>query len=234
MDNTINFKGAFLLKQPTAAVKRGILPKIGKHNQIFNDFINKGDMLYITRKGCDKDVAEYLTHHRTKFEYYTDLSTKSGFDIEKPAEAKSILENYKGTIITKIYELKNMFKLKTVNLGFSTKKRDNTLNQAISALKLDMSDKIIKRRNGFNEIYTRDGVLVASISEPGQYGFRYARIEPKNPKDPSDEVRRYAVRGGEIQFTYANNPDEDLANGSTAFLKNYLKAVKYNRQFIHT
>lgn len=229
MDTSVNFKGVFWLKQPTKAVKRDILPTLGKHRQIFNNFTPEGDVLYVTRKGCDKNVADFLTHHRTKFEYYPALSTKSGFDDEMPKEAMAILSNYKDSIVTTIAELKNMFKLRDVKLGFSTRKKDNTLEHAINVLNIDMSNNIVKHRNGFNEIYTKDGDLVASISEPGIYGFRYARVEPKTDRD---DVGRYAIRGGE-KFTYVNDPNDTVTNGSVAFLKNYLKAVKFNRKTIH-
>ena len=227
MNNSINFKGAFWLYQPSATVKTKILPSLGKHRQIFNDFSTKGDMLYITRKNADKNVAEFLTHHRTKFAYYPELSTKSGFDYEDKEKAARIIENYQSKIITSIKEIKEFFKLdKSIKLGFSTNKKDNTLEKSLRALALNPNDYVIKRKNGFNEIYTKDKLLVASISEPGQYGFRYARVEPQTH---GDDVKRYAIRDGQIQFTYLNNPDESVVNGTTTFLKNYMKAVNANR-----
>lgn len=237
MDNSINFKGAFWLHQPSAKIKNNILPTLGKHRQIFNNFTPEGDVLYITRKGADKNVAEFLMKlieeqknkkkKTTKFEYYTDLTTKSGFDQEKPKEAIHIIENYKSKVITTIKELKDFFKLGNgIKLAFSTNKKDNTLEKSLRALDLNPIDYVIKRKNGFNEIYTKDKSLVASISEPGQYGFRYARVEPQIA---GDEVKRYAIRDGEIQFTYLNNPDETVVNGTTTFLKNYMKAVNANK-----
>jgi len=235
MDNSINFKGAFLLTKPTTTVKHDILSKLGKHRQIFNDFTPEGDVLYITRKGADKRVAEFLSHHRTKFKYYPELSTKSGFDDEKPEEAKKILAAYNSKIVTTIAELKDMFKVKPKNeLPAYVSKGENTLEKTLKALDIDIDSHIIKRKDGYNEIYTKDKNLVASISEPGKYGFRYARIEPKNPKDPNDEVKRYAIRDGKIQFTYVNSPDKNIANGTATFLKNYIKAVKSNRAITHS
>ena len=226
MNNSINFRGAFWLKQPSEAVKKSILPTLGKKRQIFNNFTPEGDVLYITRKGADKNVAEFLVRHRTKFKYYPGLSTKSGFDNEMPIEAKKILAGYKDKIISTISELKEAFKLRRTNLIFSTNKKDNTIEKSMKALNLDSKEYVIKRKNGFNEIYTKNKELVASISEPGQYGFRYARVEPQIA---GDEVKRYAIRDGEIQFTYINNPDETVVNGTTAFLKNYMKAVNANK-----
>lgn len=229
MNNSINFKGAFWLHQPTNTVQKAILPTLGKHRQIFNNFTPEGDVLYITRKGADKNVAEFLTHHRTKFKYYPELSTKSGFDDEMPNEAKNILANYKDKIITTVAELKDIFKIRRFNLNIYNNKKENDIERSLKALDIDASEYVIKRRNGFNEVYTKDKELVASISEPGKYGFRYARVEPKNPNDPNDEVKRYAIKDGKIQFTYTNNPDDKIVNGTTTFLKNYMKAVNANK-----
>ena len=228
MDNYINFKGAFLLYQPKDSVKNKLARVLLKRKkQVFNNFSPDGDVLYITRKGTDKIVAEALTHSKTKFKYYPELSTKSGFDDRQPDKAREILNGYKDNIITTVAELKSMFKFGKPVFNFSTRKKDNTLEKCLQTLNMDLKDYDVKRLNGFSEIYTKgtDKKLVASISEPGQYGFRYVRIEPKTSKD---EVERYAVRAGE-KFSYINNPDEAIANGTTTFLKNYMKAVNANR-----
>ena len=143
-----------------------------------------------------------------------------------PTEARKIIAGYKDKIVTTIAELKDIFKIRRFNINFSTSKKDNTIEKSMKALNLDIKEYDVKRKNGFNEIYNKDKQLVASISEPGQYGFRYARVEPKTS---GDEVKRYAIRDGEIQFTYLNNPDEKVVNGTTTFLKNYLKAVNANK-----
>ena len=129
MNNSINFKGAFLLHHPSTTVKKNILPALGKHRQVFNNFTPEGDVLYITRKGADKNVAEFLTNlietQKTKkkaaqkFKYYPELSTKSGFDDGEPEEAKRILNEYKDTIITTISELSKVFKLNLLILNIS-------------------------------------------------------------------------------------------------------------------
>lgn len=236
MDNSINFKGAFWLHQPSARVKNNILPTLGKHRQIFNNFTPEGDVLYITRNGADKNVAEFLTNlietQKTKkkatlkFKYYPELSTKSGFDDKMPNEAKKIIANYKDKIVNTAAELNKIFKFKNPFINISASKKENSIEKSLKALDIDASEYVIKRRNGFNEIYTKDKELVASISEPGKYGFRYARVEPKTS---GDEVKRYAIKDGKIQFTYTNNPDDKIVNGTTTFLKNYMKAVNANK-----
>lgn len=236
MDNSINFKGAFWLNQPTKTVRNNILSSLGKnqHNkqslQIFNNFTSEGDVLYISSKNNDKNIAKILMQHKVKFKYYPNLDTKSGFNIQLYDEARKILDGYKSKIITTTSELENVFKINKPSLGFSTKKRDNTLEKTLKTLNLDANDYKIKKLDGFNEIYTKDDELVAIISEPGQYGWRYARLEPQNP---NDEIKRLAVRGDQT-FTYKNDPDENTENGTTMFLKRYYEAVNANRATTRT
>ena len=222
MDNSISFKGAFWIQQPTKSMKQAIYKKLGNKPQIFNNFAKEGDILYITEKSADKNIAKLLTHSKSKFKYYPELDTESGFSNNHYNQIMNVLNNYKSKIITNIEELEKIFGFQSSKSIRTLKNKDKTLAQTIKALNIDMTDNIIKRENGYSEIYTKDGDLVASISDPGLYGFRYARVE-------GDEVKRYAVRDGEIQLTYINNPDERIANGSAAFLKNYLKAVNKNK-----
>ena len=221
MENNINFKGAIILKQPTKSVMKNIIPKLGKHNQIYDNYGVKGDVLCITRKVCDKDVAEELTHHRTKFEFYTDLSTKSGFDREKPDENKNILASTKEKVLTTKDELINFFKLKEIKPPFSKKRKDNPIENSLKALGFD--NQKVKQRNGYSEVINSDGKLLARISGPGQYGISFAFVEPKNM---DESPLRYALRGGEIIFQYTSE------SGRAQFLKNYNNAVKANKAVV--
>ncbi len=221
MENNINFKGAIILKQPTKSVVKNMIPKLGKHNQIYYNFGSKGDMLCITRKGCDKDVAEELTHHRTKFEFYTDLSTKSGFDREKHDDNKNILASTNEKVLTTKDELINFFKLKEFKLPFSKKRKDNPIENSLKALGFD--NQKVKQKNGYSEVVNSDGKLLARISGPGQYGISFAFVEPKNL---DESPLRYALRGGEIIFQYTSE------SGRAQFLKNYNRAVNANKTIV--
>lgn len=222
MENNINFKGAIILKQPTKNnIEKKMLKVIGSHNQILNNFTPEGDILYITRKGADKNVAELLSHHRTKYEFYTDLSTKSGFDREKPDENKNILASTKEKVLTTKDELINFFKLKEFKPPFSKKRKDNPIENSLKALGFD--NQKVKQRNGYSEVINSDGKLLARISGPGQYGISFAFVEPKNM---DESPLRYALRGGEIIFQYTSE------SGRAQFLKNYNNAVKANKAVV--
>lgn len=231
MDNSINFKGAIILRQPLKNnIEHKMLNVIGEHHQIFENFTPEGDILYITRKGCDKNIADFLTHHRTKYEFYTDLSTKSGFDEQLPEEAKEIITNSNSKKLTKKDELIDFFKLKEFKPLFSKKRKDNPIEYSLKALGFNTKNQTVKQRNGYSEVINSDGKLLARISGPGQYGISFAFVEPKNV---DESPLRYAIRGGEIIFQYTSE------SGRAQFLKNYNKAVKANKalvkpQVIHT
>ena len=222
MDNNINFKGAFILKQPKPFIKKAVLKEAvsGKYKQVFENFTPDGDMLLITRKGLDTKVAEFLTHHRTKYEVYPNLSTKSGFDNELYDEAKVILDNNKSQILKTRDELIKFFKLKEFKPLFSTKRKKNPIENSLKALGFNTEKQTIKQRNGYSEVMSKDGKLLARISGPGQYGISFAFVEPKNM---DESPLRYALRGGEIIFQYTSE------SGRVQFLKNYNRAVKANK-----
>ena len=221
MDNSINFKGAILLKQPIKNnLDKKILKELGTHRQIFENFTPEGDILYITRKGRDKSIADFLTHHKTKYEFYPNLSTKSGFDNELYNEAREILANSDTKPLTTKNQLINYFKLKVYKPAFSTKRKDNPIEQSMKALGFNSKDQIINKKNGYYEIVDKNGLLLARISGPGQYGISFAFVEPKNA---DESPLRYAVRGGEIIFQYTSE------SGRAQFLKNYNRAVKANK-----
>ena len=221
MDNSINFKGAIILKQPNSRIQRMIKPTLGSHFQILKDFVSQGDVLYIVRSGKDKAVADFLTHHRTPFAFYTDLSTKSGFDDEKPVEAKQILDNYTSTIITTVDKLKEHFGLNKREqvLPFSTKRKANPVQASLIALRLDIDKCKVIVRNGYSDVFEKGSKkLIARISAPGQYGISFAfRFTDKNT------TIRYALRGEDKIVEYTNE------SGRAQFLKNYNKAVKANK-----
>ena len=229
MDNSINFKGAFLINKPSIQIQQKILSKLGNNYQIIKNLKSEGDILYITEKNSDKKVAKFLTEHKeTKFKYYPELSTESGFHKNiSSKEITDILSNYRNKALSTISELNKIFKFNQNNYKFLTRKKDNTLEKSMKTLDLNPKDFDIKKLDGFSEIYTKDKdkKLVAIISEPDKNGFRYARLEPQKP---GDTLKRYAVLPGE-KFTYINNPNNNFEDATTDFMKNYMRAVNANR-----
>lgn len=222
MDNSINFKGAVIVRKPTLIVKKSIVKTIGKNRHIDN-FLRDGDILYITRKSQDKDIADILAHHRAKFEYYPNLSIKSSSNEEIYNEAGESIVKSQEKPLTKRSELINYFKLNKFSQAFSTKKTDNPIEYSLRALGYNTENQVVRRRNGYSEVRNKDGQLLARISGPGQYGISFAYVEPKNT---DESPLRYALRGGSIIFQYTSE------SGRAQFLKNYNNAVKANKILI--
>ena len=214
MDNSISFKGAFLIKQPTYAFREAIKPVLGKKKQIIENINKNGDVLYVVRDTADRDVANFLLETpNAKFSYFADLSTKSGFDTEKPADALQKLKEYKGLIIStknrllaKIRRPVNVFKS---NIRVVQERNLKAMQKITS---LDFSDKAFKKnvdvqtgvctiktykrdyRNGKNREHT-----LLTITPPGKYGICYAQYIPVSEEQVT---RRVALKNGEKIFEY--------------------------------
>ncbi len=220
MDSSINFKGAFLLKQPTKAVKTAIVPNLGKRKQIIQNVGGKGDILYVLRDKYDKNVADFIIQTKNiKFKYFPGVNTKCGFDDEKPEEAKYILNKCATKIFNTKKELEEIFfsKQKEIKKPAPMSAKDSVMK----ALNLSYENCSVKSHNGI--IFIRDNKtnqLIAKCSSPDSAGISYAYVEPKISDDP---LKRYAIRNGQIFFTYSYD-------SRTKFKKNYSDAVKYNRE----
>ena len=214
MDNSISFKGAFLVKRPTSEYKNAIQSVLGKKNQIFDNINNEGDVLYVVRKDADRNVAKFISENKdTKFTYFPYLSTKSGFDVNKPEGAIQILNDYKGLIISTVDRLLSKVRtpLKTFKSNIrNIQARNLKLMQQVTTL--DFSDKafrkIVDTNTGVCIIKTpvTDAVTgkkfehtLLTITPPGKYGVCYAEYTPVSKKD---NVRRIAIKNGEKIFEY--------------------------------
>ena len=105
MDNSINFKGAIILKQPPKSVERRFISTLGNNRLIYNNFTPKGDTLYITAKKDDKRIAEFLKRNVVDFEFFTDLGLESGFKNKLYKEAKAIIDECNSRVLTTTNEL---------------------------------------------------------------------------------------------------------------------------------
>ena len=220
MDNSINFKGAIILRQPSRSIQSRILSKLGTNRLIFNNISPKGDVLYITSKDADKEVAEFLTRNKANFEFYTDLSTETGFKNKLFNEAKAIIAKSNSRILTTQEELIKFFKLKGYKSIFNPKKKDNSIENSLKALDLNNGKQTIIPRNGYSEVINADGELLARISGPGQDGISFAFVVQQDKKDAP---LRYALKGNKKIFQYTSD------FGRKQFLKHYNSAVKTNR-----
>ena len=249
MDNSINFKGAFLIQKPTASLRENIFPLLGKRKQIIENVSKSGDVLYVVRDKFDKGIADFLLKaDNVKFKYYPTLNTKSGFDDEKPQEAKNILTTARNKVISTVKKLENHFKPKLKKPVDIEKIQRSNLDAVQKKLLIDITGSDyrtnIDHQTGICSVYTtvrnyRTGKderhALISITPPGIHGISYARYTPiteyqglkRIAEDKS--MRRFAVRNNEIIFEYTQPASKVFMENSSAAKKYYADTLaKYN------
>ena len=236
MDNSINFKGAFLIKQPTnALIKNELLPILGKRKQIINNINDKNDVLYVVKNRFDKGIADVLVKTEgAEFKYYPKLNLKSGFDDQQPEAARNILKTYTKKIIDTIDELGKYFIPKPKKPFDIIKIQANNLKTIEEKTLMDITGSRyrtnIDHQSGVCSVYTlikktSDSSktvrhTLITITPPGKYGISYARVIPTYNESNKDVMRRYAIKNGEIIFEYTEP-------GSKTFLKHEVDAKKH-------
>jgi len=253
MDNSINFKGAFLIKRPTPALRSEVESVIKKTKetglgaeidsnlkkgvQIFNNFSNSEDVLYVVRNKYDRSIAQVLLRTpNVSFKYYPSLSTKSGFDTEKPKEAKNIIQAAETEITTKTKLLEAI--RKPVNVSKTTLKivHDKNLKLIQKEVFLDLNDKKYKKNIDFQtgictvKTYTRNIIngtkkehTLLSITPPGKFGVCYAKYTPVSLEEPT---RRIAIKNGIKILEYVTSDSDrymDFLSGEKGNQKSIYK-----------
>ena len=226
MDNNINFKGAFLIKQPTAELEKGIMSAIGKKAikkdqvKIFRDLTGEGDTLFVNKKCRDPFVAQVLlSTPKVKFKYYPSLDTESGFDTKKPADAINILKSAVNTVIdTKNKLLETIRKPQKALINSIRVTQEKNLKLMQKETFIDFNDKKYKKnidvQTGMCTIktYVKDIVTgkpqkhtLLTITPPGKFGVCYAKYKPVSTEEPT---RRIAIKNGEKIFEYLTSTSD--------------------------
>lgn len=245
MDNSINFKGAFLVKRPTPKLKDSIISVIkNKPQQVFDNITGKGDMLFVVRNSLDKDIAQVLRMTpNVKFKYYPTLSTKSGFDTQKPEEAKNILRAAANTAITTKNKLIEAVR-KPLNLAKTSIRitQEKNLKLMQKETFLDFSDskyqKNIDVQTGVCTIktYTKDIITgnkkkhtLLTITPPGKFGICYAKYVPVSLEEPT---RRIAIKNGTKVLEYVTSDSERYMDYLSGEYKNQQSIDKRFEQYV--
>lgn len=236
MDNNINFRGTFLVKKPTPKLKEAIFPALGRRKIVFNNFAEKGDMLYVIKNYYDKGVADVLIKSKNAvFKYYPTLNTKSGFDTYEPDKAKKILRNAARTVVTTKQKLMSIFRPQINHHKEITRLQDKNLSSVASIAGINLDNEFLIKnidtdtgactlnvtatKDIFGNVKKQKHTLIR-ISAPGKYGICYARIVPISIEEP---IRRIAIKNGKKIFEYS-------AVGSNTFIKNSREADNFYQE----
>ena len=238
MDNSINFKGSFLIKQATPEVIKTISPILGRKdkNKIIQNVMNQGDILFVSNKSHDKEIAEaVLSIPNIIFKYFPNITPKSGFVNFDPKEAREILkQNSKTAISTKGGLLSTIRKPLAVKKHYIKVAQEKNLKCAQKAFFFDLNDKeYIKNidvQNGVCTVYKliKDSIthklkkhLLLEITPPGQYGICYATY---TPVEIQYNTRRIAIKNGEKIFEY-DGPSETFNKNAALAKHHYLEQM---------
>lgn len=241
MDNSINFKGAFLIKQPTPALKDKLAPALkNMKKQILQNVKKEGDVLLVVRNNFDKELGDIILETKNvKFKYYPNLNTKSGFDPKKPEEALQLLRSASKKAIDTKEKLEQFFRTILKKPVDIVKLQANNLETVQKETYIDLTENCyrtnIDYKSGICSVYTmvkdpKTGKssrhTLINITPPDKYGISYARYTPvseyRNSRRVAEDksMRRLAIKNGEVIFEY-NQP------ASESFIKNEAEAKKH-------
>ncbi len=182
-DNT-NFKGAFVFRPQSAQVKDSIPGIIRKGRQIFYNIKSEGDVVLVTKDKYDRKVKDFINEQKIPFEYYPEISTKSGLDDQIPEKLKKIIGVNDNCMIKNVELLNKFLSNKQLHLSNQIeyiKKAIDTLRLNIENAKININDKGL--------FVVRDNAGKRTILTPGfKSGKAYLYIRPDSLNQDSRRV----------------------------------------------
>ncbi len=238
METSINFKGAFYIKNPTAELKNAITPVLKKKDLVYQDLKQKGDILYVTATERDKDVANVMLYApNLKFKYYSTLNPKSGFIKNDTSNTLSILKNFSDNVITAKNKLLAVVRT-PVDLTNTSIRRIHEKNlktmQKETFLNFE-EDKYVKNidvQTGMCSIKLKGTKRkILEITPPGKNRICYAKYTPESLNEPT---RRIALKDGKNILEYEQSTSGKYIDSISSdkyvalkFKENFDEAKKY-------
>lgn len=199
-----NFKGAFILKNANQSVKDKVPHIIKQGRQIFYNIKHDGDIVLVVRDKYDKRVCEFINNEKTAFEYYPEISTKSGLDDEIPEGLKKLLNTKNNCVISNLNILNKFLLSGVVHLN----RQIEYLQEALNTLRLNVEKLKIKIDNK-GIFVIRDEQKQRTIKSSGIHGgCTYVCVIPDSKWQ---ETERFLVgRNGKEIIKEYNTPNEIL------------------------
>ena len=197
-----NFKGTFIINTQNQAVKKAIPDIVKKGRQIFYNIKNDGDIVIVTQDKYDKRVNDFINTNKVKFEYYPEISTKSGLDDQVPSKLKKLLGIKNYCVITDHKMLDKFFASGNIHLS----KQSEFLQEALNTLRLNI-EKLKIEINNKGTFVIRDEAKQRRIKSSGfRGGTAYIAVIPDSY---TQETKRFLVgkNGKEVIKEY-NTPKE--------------------------
>lgn len=209
-NNGINFNSGFRLKGLTPELKKLTIDNMPQRRQIFENFENTSDMFVLCRDINDYTVNKFARANHIELEYYPQISTKSGFDSEKPEALSEKLKELK-PVITK-NQIANIIREK-IRLNRTIKFADKTVENILRTLCMDLERKHIFMSKGSYVIEDKEFCRKVVISPLSKAKVHYVKVIPDSI---DQDIERYAFdTNGNIVSTY-KTPD-GIKNFNKAF-----------------
>lgn len=214
--STNNFKGAFVIKPKTQQIREVIPNIIPKGRQIFRDIKSEGDVVIVTRdKRGDKKVSDFIKAKDIAFEYYPEISTKSGLDDEIPSGLKQLMKIKNNCVIRNIHILDKFMVARKPHLS----EQSQYIQDAVDTIRLNIGNAKLQFDNkGF--FFIRDEAKQRTIKSTGfKNGISYIIVIPDSI---NQDVQRYLIgRNGKEVIKKFETPNE-----WKAFNKAFANAIK--------
>ena len=201
-NSNINFSGTFILRPDNIQTKNAIPSIIKKGRQILYNIKNEGDVVIVTKNNYDSHIRDFIEAKNLNFEYYPQISTKSGLDDQIPSKLKNLLKINDNCVISNLKILNKFLQKRTPNLSKQTEylyEATNTLRLNIENPKIKIDDKGI--------FIIRDEAKKRTIKSTGfQNGNSYICVIPDNP---NMETGRFLIgKNGKNIIKEYNTPKE--------------------------
>ncbi len=215
-NNNTNFTGTFILQPKNLQTKEAIPNIITKGRQIFHNIKYYGDVTIVTKDKYDYKVRDFIKSSNTKFEYYPEISTKSGLDNQKPFGLQQLLFVKNNCTIDNIKTL-DIFLKKHTPLS----KQIEYLHNALETLRLNIELPEIKIDKN-NLFVIRDEAKKRTIKATGfDSGDSFIHIIPDSKIEESKKYR--VIKNGKCVEKEYKTPDEIIY-----FLKMFKKSMDKN------
>ena len=210
--STNNFKGTFIL-QPKISQTRELIPNvIKKGRQIFYDLKTEGDVVIVTKDKYDKRVCDFIERECVPFEYYPEISTKSGLDDEQPSKLKKLININNNCIVRNIKVLNKFLSGKQIHLS----KQSDYIKEAINTMRLNIGDSKVQI-NDKGMFFIRDEGKKRTIKSSGfKSGMAYFCVIPDSI---NQSIQRFLVGSNGKSIIQEYNHPENWKQFNKAFNK---------------
>ena len=172
-----NFKGTFILNPQNLKTKEAIPNIVKQGRQLFYNIKHPGDVVLVTKDKYDRRVSDFIGSKKLTFEYYPEISTKSGLDSQKPFGLTKLLCLHDSCVVKNLKLLKRFLSGNPPHLN----KQSEYLSDTLKTLRLNINNHKIEVNN--KGIFTiRDDAQKRTIKSTGfKDGMTYVYIRPDAP-----------------------------------------------------